>query len=234
MVEVPRTRYVAVDGLEVAYQVIGDLPLDLVYMTGTISHIDMRWEDPASARFLEGLASFSRVIVFDRRGVGASDRLTPGRGAELGGMGRRPQSRLGYGALGTCRVVCHWHRQRDMAVSFAAMHPERVQALVLFNALGRGPRFDDDPDRRWSDFSAEFAEQFWGTKEYVPAVVSQRDARSGADRLVGEVHAGDSDATGDGCATARHRHDGYALHPALATSAHVGDSPSPERNKRHR
>jgi pimeloyl-ACP methyl ester carboxylesterase len=78
MVAVPRTRYVTVDGLQVAYQVLGDRPLDLAFVSGTVGHVDMRWENPALARFLEGLASFSRVIVFDRRGVGASDRLAPG------------------------------------------------------------------------------------------------------------------------------------------------------------
>jgi class 3 adenylate cyclase len=56
-----------------------------------------------------------------------------------------------------------------MAITFAATYPERVRALVLFNALGRAPGFEDDPGRRWSDFSSDFAEQFWGTDEYVPA-----------------------------------------------------------------
>jgi class 3 adenylate cyclase len=57
-----------------------------------------------------------------------------------------------------------------MAISFAATHPERVRALILFNALGRVPGFEDDPDRKWSDFSADFAEQFWGTEDYVPGI----------------------------------------------------------------
>jgi class 3 adenylate cyclase len=170
MVEVPRTRYVAVDGLQVAYQVIGERPLDLVFMTGTISHVDMRWEDPASARFLEGLASFSRVIVFDRRGVGASDRLAPGKVPSWEEFADDLRAVLDAAHSERAALFATGIGSGHMAITFAATYPERVRALVLFNALGRAPGFEDDPGRRWSDFSADFAEQFWGTEEYVPAV----------------------------------------------------------------
>ena len=63
------------DGSQIAYQVLGDGPLDLVFLTGSLSHVDVRWEHPPSARARERMASFSRFICFDRRGVGASDRL---------------------------------------------------------------------------------------------------------------------------------------------------------------
>jgi pimeloyl-ACP methyl ester carboxylesterase len=62
-----------VTGADIAYQVLGDGPLDLVYLNGLTEHIDMQWEHPLMARFLERLASFSRLIIFDRRGAGASD-----------------------------------------------------------------------------------------------------------------------------------------------------------------
>jgi pimeloyl-ACP methyl ester carboxylesterase len=72
--ERPQTRYVEVAGAEVAYQVVGQGPPDVVYVAG-FSHIDLRWEDPVWAAFLERLTSFSRLILFDRRGTGASDAI---------------------------------------------------------------------------------------------------------------------------------------------------------------
>jgi pimeloyl-ACP methyl ester carboxylesterase len=74
-VERPETRYVAVGHADVAYQIVGDGPIDLLYCYGLGSHVDMFWEHPVSADVLERLASFSRLIFFDRRGTGASDRL---------------------------------------------------------------------------------------------------------------------------------------------------------------
>ena len=67
----PQTRYVDVGGAEVAYQVVGQGPPDVVYVTG-FGNVDVRWEDPVWAAFLERLASFGRLILFDRRGTGAS------------------------------------------------------------------------------------------------------------------------------------------------------------------
>ena len=73
----PETRYAKSGDVNVAYQVVGDGPIDLVYVPGFISHLDVFWEHPAYARFLERLASFSRLILFDKRGQGLSDRLPP-------------------------------------------------------------------------------------------------------------------------------------------------------------
>jgi class 3 adenylate cyclase/pimeloyl-ACP methyl ester carboxylesterase len=170
MVEVPRTRYVAVDGLQLAYQVIGDRSLDLVVTSGTISHVDMRWEDPASARFLEGLASFGRVITFDRRGVGASDRLAPGTVPTWEEWADDLSAVLDAAHSERAALFATGIGGGHMAITFAATHPERVRGLILFNALGRVPGFEAAPDREWSDFSADFAEQFWGTEDYVPGV----------------------------------------------------------------
>jgi len=70
--ERPQTRYVEVDGAEVAYQVVGQGPPDVVHVAG-FGHVDLRWEDPLFAALLERLASLSRLILFDRRGTGVSD-----------------------------------------------------------------------------------------------------------------------------------------------------------------
>src|ERR1700754_4978376 len=71
------TRYANSDGLNIAYQIHGEGPLDLVLVPGFVSHVEVIWEDPTAARFLRRLTSFSRLIVFDKRGQGLSDR--PGR-----------------------------------------------------------------------------------------------------------------------------------------------------------
>ena len=69
----PETRYAIADDVNVAYQVVGDGPTDLVYVPGWVSNIEVMWEDPGLARFLRRLASFSRLIIFDKTGTGLSD-----------------------------------------------------------------------------------------------------------------------------------------------------------------
>src|SRR5215469_14652179 len=72
---VPTTRYAKSGDVHIAYQVVGEGPVDLVLIHGWISHLEYQWENPALARFLNRLASFSRLIVFDKRGTGLSDRV---------------------------------------------------------------------------------------------------------------------------------------------------------------
>jgi pimeloyl-ACP methyl ester carboxylesterase len=71
----PATRYARSEGASIAYQVIGEGPLDLLFLTGWITQIEHLWEAPANRRFLERLADFGRLIVFDSRGTGLSDRV---------------------------------------------------------------------------------------------------------------------------------------------------------------
>src|SRR2546430_15174339 len=71
----PKTQYTRSGDLHIAYQVVGDGPLDLVYIPGWGSHVELAWEEPTLASFLERLASFSRLIVFDKRGTGPLDRV---------------------------------------------------------------------------------------------------------------------------------------------------------------
>jgi pimeloyl-ACP methyl ester carboxylesterase len=151
------------DGSQIAYQVVGEGTTDLVYLTGSLSHVDVRWEQPAGARFLERLASFARLIIFDRRGVGASDRL--------------PNDAVPTWeewALDLEVVLDATHSQSAalmavadggaMAITFAASYPERVRALVLFNALGTTISPED------IDFIAEVQEQAWGTLDWVDVI----------------------------------------------------------------
>ena len=71
----PRVRFARSDGVDIAYQVLGDGPTDLVFVEGFMSHRQVMWELPAYARFCERLAEFTRLILFDKRGVGMSDRV---------------------------------------------------------------------------------------------------------------------------------------------------------------
>ena len=77
--EPPDTHYAEVDGVNIAYQVLGEGPIDLVFRTGWLSHLDFQWTDPTYTRLLRNLAGFSRLIMYDQRGIGLSDpvRGTP-------------------------------------------------------------------------------------------------------------------------------------------------------------
>ena len=75
MNDVPRTRYAKSGGVNIAYQVVGEGPRDLISVPGWLSNVEMMWEAPQLARFLRRLVSFSRLIVFDKRGTGLSDRI---------------------------------------------------------------------------------------------------------------------------------------------------------------
>jgi pimeloyl-ACP methyl ester carboxylesterase len=75
--ELPETRYAWSEGFALAYQAVGSGPVDLVFLEGYASHVDLNWESPCFARFLRGLARHARLIVTDRRGYGCSDRFAP-------------------------------------------------------------------------------------------------------------------------------------------------------------
>ena len=72
----PETKFTQSGDVSIAYQVVGNGPLDIVVVPGFVSHLEQAWEDPSFARFLLQLASFSRLILFDKRGTGLSDRIT--------------------------------------------------------------------------------------------------------------------------------------------------------------
>ena len=99
--DVPKVRFATVDDLLIAYQVVGDGPIDLLFHPGWPSHLELQWEHPAVARFYRRLASFSRLLLFDRRGMGLSDR-----GPAFQGIGRTANDMLGVmDAVGRARRV---------------------------------------------------------------------------------------------------------------------------------
>lgn len=143
MEDQPRTRYVVVDDADVAYQVIGDGPIDLVYHHG-LCQIDLQWDVAPEAAFNRRLASFTRLILFDRRGSGASER---GAVSSPLGWEHWGEDLLGVlDAVGSDRAAIFAEAEAGAtAVLFAAAHPERVNALILGNTQARMARADDYP-----------------------------------------------------------------------------------------
>jgi pimeloyl-ACP methyl ester carboxylesterase len=143
-VERPETRYAWNGDIALAHQVMGDGPIDLVYLQGYLSHLELNWEHPALARFLRELSGFSRLIVTDRRGLGCSERFTPTDTPPIETLVDDVLAVLD--AVGSERPVllvtgdCGF-----LAVLFAATHPERLTAVVLYGSSPRWRRSDDTP-----------------------------------------------------------------------------------------
>jgi pimeloyl-ACP methyl ester carboxylesterase len=162
MSELPKTRYAKSGGVNIAYQVTGEGPLDLVYVPGWLSNVEMMWEEPRLARFLHRLASFSRLIVFDKRGTGLSDRV-----AEFPTLEQRMDDvRAVRDAIGSARAALFGHSEGgSMCILFAATYPERTAALITYGAFAKRFRSDDYP---WAPTledrlrGAEELERNWG------------------------------------------------------------------------
>jgi pimeloyl-ACP methyl ester carboxylesterase/class 3 adenylate cyclase len=176
----PETRYAQSGEVNIAYQVLGDGPLDLVFVPGFVSHLDLQWSDPRIAHFLEKLASFSRLILFDKRGTGLSDPVAGPAPLE----DRMDDVRAVMDAAGSERAALFGLSEGGpMSVLFAATYPERTRALIL---CGTFPTGTSDPDdnpagQRWADSiqSARAAAEHWGEGRtlalFAPSADSERD-----------------------------------------------------------
>jgi pimeloyl-ACP methyl ester carboxylesterase/class 3 adenylate cyclase len=130
----PETRYARSGDLNIAYQVVGDGPFDLVFVPGYVTHMEMQWKIPTFAPFLEELASFSRLIRFDKRGTGMSDRISGAPTLEL----RMDDVRAVMDAAGSKRAAFYGLSEgAAMSLLFAATYPERTAALVVRSAFPR-------------------------------------------------------------------------------------------------
>jgi len=141
--QVPQTKYAKTpDGIHVAYQVIGTGPVDLVLINGWMAHVEAQWEEWRFAHVLRRLAAFSRLIVFDKRGVGMSD---PAPIADLPSIEQWAQDVIAVmdAASSERAVIFGTGSGGAMAVVFAATYPERTSALVLANAFSRFTRAPD-------------------------------------------------------------------------------------------
>jgi len=165
------TRYAKSDGLNIAYQVFGEGPLDLVFVPGFVSHVEVAWEEPRFARFLERLAGFSRVLMFDKRGTGMSDRVPIDALPTL--EKRMDDVRAVMDAAGSERAALFGYSEGGpMCTLFAATYPERTAALVIFGGYVRWIRDEDFP---WAPTREEheqlfgFIEAMWGEVSPVAA-----------------------------------------------------------------
>jgi DNA-binding SARP family transcriptional activator/pimeloyl-ACP methyl ester carboxylesterase len=131
----PQTRYVqAEDGVHIAYQVLGEGELDIVVVPGLLSHLDLWWEDPVTARFFRQLASLGRLIMFDKRDTGLSDRAPGDASLEQ----RMDDVRAVMGACGCDKAALFGYSEGGpMSIVFAATYPERVASLILGGASAR-------------------------------------------------------------------------------------------------
>jgi class 3 adenylate cyclase len=161
--EPPETRYVDSGGVDIAYQVLGEGPLELVVVPGFVSNLDMQWTDPEVTRFNEQLASFSRLVMWDKAGTGLSDPVPAVPTLEQ----RMEDLHAVLDAAGVERPVLFGISEGGpMSLLFAATYPERVRGLVLFGSFACGiPDPDDNPGGpRWLDTASRIKTvvEHWG------------------------------------------------------------------------
>jgi pimeloyl-ACP methyl ester carboxylesterase/class 3 adenylate cyclase len=160
-----QTRYAkTADGVHIAYQVVGDGPIDMVFVMGWVTNIEVMWDSPDFARFLDRLASFSRLILFDKRGVGLSDRVPEDRLPDL--ETRMDDVRAVMDAVGSERAVVFGVSEGGpMSILFAATYPERTIALLLYGTVAdftaRAPDYKDDAAAYLAGM-----EETWGSLEF--------------------------------------------------------------------
>ena len=145
----PETRYALSGDVHIAYQVVGDGPLDLVFIPSLTHHVELVWENPPQARFFGRLASIGRLLLFDKRGTGMSDRVVGTPPLEV----RMDDIRAVMDAAGSERaVLCGLGDGGPLCALFAATYPERTTALVLINTA---PRYVRSPELPWLPTRAE-------------------------------------------------------------------------------
>jgi len=192
MPEIPETRYVKSDDVHIAYQVLGNGPPDLLFVPGFVSHIEAIWQSPEASVVLRRLASFSRLIMFDKRGVGMSDR-----GSQIFTLEQRMHDvRAILDAVASERAVLFGVSEGGpMSLLYAATYPDRTSALVLYGCYAKRSWAPDYPfgwkDERWQQV-LDGMERHWGTPEGISiemwAPTLANDAKA-ADRMASYFRA---------------------------------------------
>lgn len=179
---VPTTRYAKGSGIHLAYQTYGSGPIDILVMPGFVSHVERVWEHPTSRTFLASLMKLGRLIVFDRRGIGLSDRVGSAPGIDvtaedIGTVLRAVDSRrvVLFGAS-ECGPAC---------VKFAVDAPRRVAGLILFGALAKGCWSQDYPHAlrasQYDAWSKQLVAQWGGPvgiEAFAPSLANDPQARA--------------------------------------------------------
>jgi class 3 adenylate cyclase len=162
-VDRPQTSYAWNDGTALAYQVVGTSGPDLLLMPGSVSHLEVLWDEPRVSRFLTRFAAFCRLIIMDPRGLGLSDRLT-----EIPTMEERVDDLLSVlDAVGSEHATLFGNADSGPpCIAAAVSHPERVSHLVLLGTYAKASWSEDYPwgwtDEEFADFR-QFVREDWGT-----------------------------------------------------------------------
>jgi class 3 adenylate cyclase len=166
----PRTKYAKSGDILIAYQVTGEGPVDLIVAPGTVSHLDMDWEIPLRAEFFEALGRFCRLIRFDKRGTGLSDRPTQMASLEE----RSDDIRAVMDAENLERAhLLGISEGGSMVCLFAALHPERVQSVLVWGAQARWIWSQDHPWGQKADVYAKMVtsvREEWASESYIRGV----------------------------------------------------------------
>jgi pimeloyl-ACP methyl ester carboxylesterase len=163
MLTVPETRYTRCGTINIAYQVFGEGPVDLVLVPGWVSNLDMMWEEPRLANWLRQLGSFARVMLFDKRGTGLSDRVTDTPMLEE----RMEDVRAVMQAVGSKQAALVGYSEGGpMCALFAATYPQMARALVMIGSYprrGRTEGFPIGPDEYELEAFISRIKAEWGT-----------------------------------------------------------------------
>jgi pimeloyl-ACP methyl ester carboxylesterase len=172
-VERPDIRYAKNDGFALAYQPVGEHGPPLVYVPGFASNLELNWANPRYARILDRLASFSRMVVMDRRGTGLSDRPSPDELPSIEVLVADLRAVLDDAGIERAALF-GFADGADLCALFAATHPARTSALILYGASAVGTRTADEPwawsAEEWDAYLGELA-RGWGTREYIESVL---------------------------------------------------------------
>src|SRR5437763_337920 len=158
----PETRYAKSGDVHIAYQVLGDGPFDLVFSPSPVSNLEVAWEWPPFGRFLRRLASFSRLILFDKRGTGLSDRVTEAATLEE----RMDDLRAVMDAAGSKGAAIFGTSEGGpLALLFAATYPSRVTSLVLYGSYAKAlstPDYPHGSDPELFEIGMQLMSERWG------------------------------------------------------------------------
>jgi pimeloyl-ACP methyl ester carboxylesterase len=222
----PETRYAKTGDVHIAYQVVGEGAMDLVLVQGWISHIEHQWEDPSLARFLERLASFSRLITFDERGTGLSNRVAESALPTL--EHRMDDVRAVMEAAGCSRAALFGISEGGpMCALFAATYPARTSALVMYGTYAKWIR---DAEYPWAPTRADHGTAFeayekgWGTPTGLK--IFARPRRAVASMVGSAPTPGRESWRGSGALPDEHR-DRRSAHPP----GDQGSYPHPSSNR---
>lgn len=173
MPAIPETQYAQSGDLSIAYQVVGDGPIDILFVPGFVSNVELMWERPSFAHSFGRMASIGRFVVFDKRGTGCSDR-TLGTGSS---EDRMDDLRAVADAAGIeSAVVIGISEGGPLAVLFAASFPERVTSLVLWGTFARAlraPDYEDGMDEATVDAFIDGIQSRWGTGTALAGFLSE-------------------------------------------------------------